>query len=193
MSGRGADSLREVLESFAMEGGNRAALLDKYLLLYPQFAEELIDLSIEIASGLHAGRSLTEADERAVDLAWQRMSGGAMSDPWEKAGAARLKAVAQSFPIPIQVLAAIREGRIIFSSIPAWITRKIADGLGASRDAFAAFHMHLGTASAKRSYKADGPPAASPPVTFELALRQAGVPADQIAKLMARNDADGHG
>ncbi|TOO75962.1 hypothetical protein CGH30_25765, partial [Vibrio parahaemolyticus] len=63
----------EVLYAFSVEPNKDSVTLEKYLREYPQYREELIDLSIEIFANPNQDFSpVSEGDSKEAELVWER-------------------------------------------------------------------------------------------------------------------------
>ena len=181
-------SLEEVLDSFAMEMDPDGDVLGRYLTDYPQFAEELVDLSHEIFRvGLVQDRALTDEDNSRISSAWsviQASIGRPPADPLTSLSASAMGGLSEALHVPRQVILAFREKRIVASSVPRRFLERMATLLDASVqsliESLAGPQQMLA-----RSHKADDKPAATgEKQAFEEVLREARVPEEEIASLL---------
>ncbi|HWA18902.1 MAG TPA: hypothetical protein VG757_07870 [Devosia sp.] len=179
-------SLQDVLSSFSVEPDTSRETLERYMLRYPEYAPQLIDLSQELSRTLSSYESeLSQEEGEAIEAAWASfLDATTPVDVFASLGAADFSRLAQALAIPRQVLTAIKERRVTLSTFPKAFLRKLANEIGRSfEDVFST--LSLPKAAAVRSFKSDEKPVAtSETVTFEEVLRQAGVPEDGLAELL---------
>jgi hypothetical protein len=192
LSPAGARPSREsVLDAFAVESEPSRSTLERYLRLYPEYAGELIDLSRELSrEACDDTAPLSVADQASIDAAWWQhaaASSAATADPFAALTVDDWRAVARGLDLPRQVVTALRERRVLLSSIPRRFLQRFAE---AARSTVAQLEASWGPGqlAAARSYKADAKPAVGEQVTFEQVLIDAGVPADKRARLLAEAD-----
>lgn len=71
-------SLEDVLDAYSVEEDTGSATLQRYLRDYPEYAEELVDLSRELSRfSAHCSEPLTADDHALIDEAWKRHPAGA--------------------------------------------------------------------------------------------------------------------
>lgn len=192
MSPTGARPSREdVLDAFAVEAVPDRATLESYLQLYPEYAAELVDLSRELDRERHEEMGpLTADDSKLLDAAWAQHATAlptAAADPFAALTADDWRAVAQRMDVPRQVVTALRERRVLLTSIPRRFFRMFADAIGSTIEQLDASWGSSQLAAA-RSYKADKKPAVGGQVTLEQVLIDAGVPTEKRARLLAEVD-----
>lgn len=180
-----------VLDAFAVESEPGRSTLERYLRLYPEYAEALIDLSRELSrEATDDTGPLSAADRALIDAAWSRHSAAiaaATVDPFAALAVEDWRAVARGLDVPRQVVTALREQRVLLQSIPRRFLRRFAE---ATRSTVAQLETSWGPGqlTGARSYKADGKPTAGEQVTFEQVLIDASVPAEKRALLLAEAD-----
>lgn len=181
-------SLEEVLDSFAMESNPDGEVLGRYLTDYPQFAEELVDLSHEIFRvGLVQERELTSEDNSRISSAWsvlQASIGRPAPDPLASLSPTVMSELSEALHVPRQVILAFWEKRVAPASVPRRFLERMAGLLDASVqsviDSLAGPQQVL-----VRSHKADEKPAAAgEKQAFEQVLREARVSEEEIASLL---------
>ena len=115
-------SLEEVLESFSIEHDVGTATLQKYLTAYPAFANEIVDLSREMARTLAEDEEpLSEYDRRLISSAVTRIQnapGKMMIDPFADLSAQKMRDISKALNLPRQVVMAFRERTVAVESIP---------------------------------------------------------------------------
>jgi hypothetical protein len=188
----GARPSREsVLDAFAVESEPGRSTLERYLRLYPEYTEQLIDLARELSrESCENAAPLSAADEALIDAAWSRHTKAvpaAASDPFAALTVDDRRTVAQVLDVPRQVVTALCERRVSLSSIPRRFLTMLAEAM---RSSVAQLESSWRPAPllVARSYKADSKPAAGDQVTFEQVLIDAGVPPEKRARLLAEAD-----
>lgn len=182
-------SREEVLYAFAVEPNSGRNTLEQYLRDYPQYANELIDLSYELSREVCEDETpLSDEDLAMIDKLWLRHIEATPSetmDPLASLSITEQRDLAKRLDVPRQVITAFRERRVEFASVPTPFLERFASAINSTvellRNAFA-LPPDL---DLTRSYKADGRPEAQTPVTFEQILIDADVPPDKRALLMA--------
>ncbi len=187
-----APSSEEVLNAFAVEPDPSRRTLERYLRAYPQYAEELVELSRErwLMEG-EGEEPLSEADKAriATALSAHRGEPPAMPpDPLAPLSIPELRALARHLAVPRQVVAALRERHVIPASVPRRFLVGFADALRCPPEVLLSALNAPPPASLARSYKSDVKPDADRPVTFEQLLRDAGLSAEDRAALMAEGE-----
>lgn len=184
-------SRESVLDAFAVEREPGRSTLERYLRLYPEYAAELVELSLALNRQVRDDTApLSATDQALIDAAWARHSTAIpapTSDPFAALTVDDWRAVAHRLDVPRQVATALRERRISFGSIPQRLLGRLAEAVSTS---VAQLESSWGPPrlAAGRSYKADGKPTVGDQVTFEQALIDAGVPAEKRARLLAEAD-----
>ena len=184
-------SRESVLESFAVESETGRATLERYLRDYPEFADDLIDLSLEIGRGIDERlEALDATDVSLIDGAWARYASASrrsvVLDPFASLAPDVSRKIADSLGLPRQVLTAFRERRVAFATVPRRFLVKLAGALTCS---LAQLESSLGQfpVPVARSYKSDVKPGAIEQVTFERVLIDAGVSEARRAELLAES------
>jgi hypothetical protein len=173
--------LEEVLLAFAVEPVHDWATLERYLELYPRFADDLVDLSHELRIG---GRGIAEAveDEVTVQRALQQLVGGARAaaaNPFDAFRGEAFADLADMLRVPRSLLIAFRDRLVIASTVPAAFAARVARG---TRTTVADLMKHLELPSLlapQASYKADGKPSAAEKMAFDALLESNGVTDEQ--------------
>lgn len=180
-------TLEEVLEELAVESDFSRAILERYLSLYPEYSDEILDLARELELGRQSNvdtGSLSSADQSLIDSAWSRHVGTpATIDPVPSLTIDDWRAVALKLEVPRQVVTALKERRVSLASIPRKFLARFAAAINRTVVELEAWwdQPQLGSA---RSYKADQKPDSRGQVTFERVLIDAGVPAEKRAHLL---------
>jgi hypothetical protein len=184
-------ALDEVLDAFAVEPSPDRTTLEHYLRHYPQYAEELIDLSRELHRQLPSGEEPESAeDEAMIDAAWRRHEAGGRpsADPFAGLSVDEIRALAKTLDVPRQVITAFRDHRVNLASVPRRFLARLAAALNRSIDTLLPALGASPTPMVSRSYKADVKPLEIQPATFERVLIDAGVSEDMRARLLAESD-----
>ena len=180
------NDLETVLDGFALEELHDKPTLERYLQTYPQFAGELIDLSLDLAQPDQIDdSSLSPSEIARIDAAWLRH---ASAQPLPTHSLTHITAeqsreLARALRVPRQVIGLFQDGLIIKSSVPAQFMRRLTQLVSQ-------WQSHLQSAHSMRaapSFKADGKPGHAQELTFEAALIEAEVPAEERARLMAED------
>lgn len=181
-------SLEDVLEAFAAEPEPDRATLERYLRNYPQFTDEIIDLSQGLSRDqLEPIAALSSQDQSLIDAAWLRhiTAPAAAQDPFAVLSLQQLRDLAKSLGVPRQVVTAFRERKILVASVPRRFLEQLAAAIQVPFDTLNLLLSQMTAHQPSRSYKADEKPIAPVQATFEQVLRDAQVPDDQRAKLLA--------
>ncbi|EJV4649584.1 TPA: hypothetical protein ACKFMW_002865 [Enterobacter hormaechei] len=180
-------SLEEVLESFSIEHDVGTATLQKYLTAYPAFANEIIDLSREMARTLAEDEEpLSEYDLRLINSAVTRIQnapGKMIIDPFADLSAQKMRDISKALNLPRQVLMAFKERTVVVGSIPQRFLSRLAELLQSSVQQLTTSLEQLPMAVAG-SYKSDGKPSNVEKISFEQTLRDADLSEEDIATLM---------
>lgn len=181
-------SLEEVLDSFAMEPNPSRDVLGRYVTDYPQFAEELVDLSHEIFRiSLVQERTLTSQDDSRISSArsvLQASIGSPVPDPLANLSRSAMGELSEALHVPQQVILAFWEKRVAPASVPPRFLERMASVLDASVQSLVQ-SLSGAQQSLARSHKADDKPVADgDKQDFERVLREARVPEEEIASLL---------
>jgi hypothetical protein len=192
MTDKRTAQLEDILDAFSMEETHTKATLDRYLTSYPQFAEDLIDLSRELLrADQPAEVELLPGDLAKIDAAWAIHAAAQprlVTDPFAALSPTRSREVAIELGVPRQVITSFRERRIVASSVPSAFLRRLANALAASVDDFLAWMTSPPAEMLARSYRADNQPAAATQLSLEQVLIDAGVSESDRARLLADGD-----
>lgn len=178
----------EVLDAFAVELNHGRETLEQYLRDFPEFSNELVDLSRELGRIYIEDEKPMPAQEQAlIDAAWQRhmpIETKSLKDPLADLSVSQLREVASKLDVPRQVVTAFRERRVIVEFVPRRFLTRLAGALNDTVDLLIAALTIPAAPSLARSYKADGKPSAESAVSFERLLIDAGVAEDKRALLL---------
>lgn len=176
----------EVLEEFALEAEHDPQALERYIERYPNLANDLVDLARELMRPIPTNpKPLSRSEEEIIETYWQNYSTGTPipSSPLEKGAKPVLRGravqdvrdIAGKLGLPRQVIAALREGRVIFATIPERFLEMLATAAG-STVAAAREELNISRPLASAgSFKADKKLSQPTQVSFEQILIEAGV------------------
>ena len=195
------ESKSDVLHAFSVEANPDADTLKRYLKLYPQFRESLIDLSIELFSA----PSFDEVPGEAVNSdnaqkAWSKFQ--TMLSPNDPASEASIRVenplqsltkerflqLVGELNVNRLFLRRLRDNTIHVATIPRQFLALLAERLNVSVERLQrALDAPSTTASGVR-YKADGKPSAGDKITFEDALNNSHLSDEQQSALRSMKD-----
>lgn len=178
-----------VLESFLLEDEIDASTLQRYLQRYPEFATELTDLAREIACiSDYPNYAASEGDDALIAQAWRMHADTAPSakvDPLALLQPKDLNKLASALQLPRQVLAALRERRVIVASMSAKFLDTLAKELACPVSALIEILSSPTAAEPAGSHKSDVKPQMAEKVDFARVLQDAGVDPSRVADLVA--------
>ncbi|MEQ9865392.1 hypothetical protein [Pectobacterium aroidearum] len=180
-------SLEEVLESFSIEHDVGKATLQKYLLAYPAFSSDIIDLSREMSRTLTEDETpLSESDRRLINSAVTRIQiapGKTIADPFADLSVQKMRDISKDLNLPRQVIMAFKERNVVAESVPQRLLIRFAELLQTSvQQLFASLEQPAMAVSG--SYKSDFKPGDVEKITFEQLLRDADLSEEEITILM---------
>lgn len=185
----GRPSLEDVLDEFAMEENTGRSTLERYVLAYPEYACDLVDMSRELGRPIEGfSGQLSERDATAIGAAWELYEAAVprpLADPWSALSVADLRNAARLLDVPRQVLTAFRERRVEPSSVSDRFLRHLSEALGANAEALRNWMAAPTVGGLARSYKANEKPVDTMQVTFERILLDAGVHPERRADLLS--------
>lgn len=181
--------VESVLESFLLEDEVDAGTFQKYLQQYPEFATELTDLAREIACiSDYPNYAASEGDDALIAQAWRMHADTAPPakvDPLALLQPKELNKLASALQLPRQVLAALRERRVIVASMSAKFLDTLAKELACSVSALIEILSSPTAAEPTGSHKSDVKPQVAEKVDFARVLQDAGVDPSRVADLVA--------
>jgi DNA-binding Xre family transcriptional regulator len=137
---------------------------------------------------------LTESDELLVREAWAAYSSttpAAKADPLALLQPKELNKLASALQLPRQVLAALRERRVIVASMSAKFLDSLAKELACSVSALIEILSSSTAAEPAGSHKSDVKPQVAEKVDFARVLQDAGVDSSRVADLVASGGDNG--
>ncbi|MBX7123260.1 MAG: hypothetical protein K1X42_14115 [Opitutaceae bacterium] len=177
-----------VLFAFSVEPRHDRATLERYLRLYPELAEDLIDLAHELrmVEGLGPSEQVVDSDDTAR-AAWREYAAAASPKAPESIFA-RFKgqtfvALANKLNIPRSVLMALRDRLVLPDSIPTRFLTRLSGEMGASLETVRSYLQQAGAVSPALSFKADEKPSVPAKVTFKDLLESSQLTESQAATL----------
>lgn len=181
-------SREDVLRNFSVEYDVGKDTLLRYLTEFPEYAEDLVDLSRELAREVDDNAKLSSVDELNVESAMNRFRNALalQSEPINIAPKLFLKA-ANVLGLPRQVLMAFGGRKVELASIPLHFLEKLSGILEVTITQLKAF-LSLPPQQPQRSYKSNVKPTASDKVSFEKILHNALVSEERIQEIMNRDE-----
>jgi hypothetical protein len=180
-------NLEDVLVAFSVEADAGSATLQRYLNDYPQFSDELIDLSNEIYQFSHVEQGeLPSADRERIDAVlaqFRRVASRSSQPSLERLAPARQREHSQALGVPRQVILAFVERGVIANSVPGRFLTRMAEALQSTAPDLHAY-LSQDPQRAVRYAKADGKPLDPGQVPFEQLLRDAGLSEAQAADIL---------
>lgn len=180
-------SVEEVLEAFSLEADASPATLQRYLHEYPQFSDELIDLSNEIFQfSLVEEGELLDTDRARMDsvLAQFRSAASRIAqNSLERLAPNKQRELSQALGVPRQVILAFVERGVIASTVPRRFLGRMSDLLQTSVQDIQTY-LSQPPQRAVRYAKANDKPQEGGQVSFEQLLRDAGLSEEQAAELL---------
>ncbi|WP_445220484.1 hypothetical protein ACKWRH_10710 [Bradyrhizobium sp. Pa8] len=187
MSAIDSETKREnVLLAFSVEPLHDKATVERYLALYPQYAEDFIDLLGELRSP-PALRSDVVDDEDAVQRAWKTLTAvsppgldsTSFANPFAGFTGPSFVALAKGLRIRRSILIALRDRLIDASSIPAPFLNRLAHATQFPAEKLRAYLNLPAIVSAGASYKSNEKPTAPAKIDFTQLLDNSGISADE--------------
>lgn len=187
MSAIDSDTKREdILLAFSVEPSHDKATVERYLALYPQYAEDFIDLLGELRSP-PVLRSDVVDDEDAVRRAWNTLTAvpppgldsASIANPFAGFSGPSFVALAEGLRIRRSILIALRDRLINASSIPAPFLNRLARATQFPAEKLRAYLNLPAVVPAGASYKANEKPTAPAKIDFEQLLDNSGIGADE--------------
>jgi hypothetical protein len=187
MSAIDSDTKRDdILLAFSVEPTHDKATIERYLALYPQYAEDFIDLLRELRSPLALRSNILE-DESAVQSAWNALAAvplpsvdaTSVANPFVGFSGPTFVALAEGLRIRRSILIALRDRLIDASSIPAPFLSRLARATQFPVEKLRGYLDLPAVVPAGASYKANEKPAAPAKIDFEQLLNNSDISADE--------------
>jgi len=191
----------EVLYDFSVEPEIDAALLEEYIRKYPQYRDELIDLSLEL-SLMPEGEEMSanEGVSESVESLWfsfQSMlepsdpislPAGELNNLLESLDKHGFRELAKKLNVSRVFLMRVRDKTIIASTLPMQFVEKVANAIGVGVESMKDILAGPSTISPGMRFKADGKPEAGKQMTFDEAIENSGLSEEQKSELRAMKD-----
>jgi ATP-dependent Clp protease ATP-binding subunit ClpA len=177
----------DVLEEFALEAEQDPQALERYIERYPDLAIDLVDAARELMRAIQTNpKPLSRSEEALIDALWERYSTGvpATAAAPVDAGASPvlrgrpiqdMREIAKKLGLPRQVVTALRQGRVIFATLPDRFLGMLAIAAGATVEAARAELDISRPLASAGSFKADKKISQPQQVSFEQILIDAKV------------------
>lgn len=191
-----SEQREDVLLAFSTEPRQDRDTLERYIRQYPDFAEDLVDLSYELRLVRECGTSDVTDDQHAADAAFEQLlNAGAKAasrtvDLFEDRKGPAFAALARSLNVPKSILAALRDRLVVPITIPMPFLRRLAGAMGRELSEVLTYIQQAPRTGAL-SHKADGKPVAVEQVTFDELVRTTTLTEEQSASLLADTRSDG--
>lgn len=177
----------DVLEEFALEAEHDSRALERYIERYPDLAIDLVDVARELMRPVPSKpKPLSLSETALVEAYWHRYSTGAPAPAATAVEAAAspvlrgrpiqdMRDIAKKLGLPRQVITALRQGRVIFATLPERFLDMLATAAGTTVDATRAELNLPRPLTSAGSFKADKKLSQLEQVSFEQILIDANV------------------
>ncbi|MEZ6082735.1 MAG: hypothetical protein R3E58_01970 [Phycisphaerae bacterium] len=197
------DDRDAILYAFAIEPHHDRATFERYLRQYPELAEDLIDIVSERRLRETVRQTASETVSEVVndpncEAAWaqlvaasHRTEGSQEVDPFAHFRGKAFVSLAAALDVPRSILAAIRDGLVVTSSLPNSLVERMARAMELrSRDLI----EHLTNAQRSlqgRAFKSDTKPTQQEKTTFAELVRNTTMTLEQRDRLLKDCETDG--
>jgi hypothetical protein len=194
-------SKADVLHAFSAEANINADTLAKYLKLYPQFRESLVDLSIELYSAPSFDEIVSEdVSSPNAKQAWSKFQSmlnasdpaavtyDPVENPLSGLSDQRFREVARELNISRLFLSRLRDCTLEVATIPKQFLHLLADALKLTADQLQTALDAPPKIAQGQSYKSMAKPRAQGKITFDDALTQSGLSEEQQKILRSMRD-----
>lgn len=196
MSDSRQDQAEEILLAFSVEPEHDRATLERYLREYPDLAEDLVDLSLELRLLRTAEGESRPSDEAWVEGSWAAFQAtspptgrSSVADPFAAVSSDELVALRRRLDVPSGVMEGFRSRLVRIATAPAWFVEEMASGLRVGVDELRDFMSGPRRLTPGLSFKADEAPSSDgEQITFEELLEQCRVPEEKRRRLLSRRD-----
>ena len=176
----------DVLLAFSVEPLHDKATLERYLVIYPQYAEDFIDLLGELRNPPVLRSNVVE-DETAVQRAWNAFTAiqprsqesASVISPFAAFTGPTFVALAERLRIRRSILIALRDRLVNAASIPAPFLSRLARAIQFPAEQLRAYLDLPAVVATGASYKSNEKPEAPPKIDFEQLLDNSGIGADE--------------
>lgn len=187
-------SEEDVLLSFSVEPDQGPETLERYLKLYPEYKEALVECAVEMASMPQEISPVWVSDEE-VDGAWHRFKNeveaereSLAKESFRQLSAESFKDLALRLGINSLLLVRIRDKGILAASIPAAFIRQLAAELGAPLESVMSYLDGPATLGSSSRFRSSKKPTAGDKLDFETAVKSSKLTPDQESALLALKD-----
>jgi hypothetical protein len=181
----------DVIYAYAVEPIHDLATLERYLRRYPQFAQGLIDCSIELDGAQTQGDSSTSitAASAAVWNQFEKAMGMVQSlpaSPFGNLDSRAFRALAAELNMNVLLLMRLRDRAIRATTIPKQLVEMLARKLVVSPDSMDAYLRGLPTLAVSGvQFKSSAKPTAASQIDFAEAVRTSQLSDEQQKLLLA--------
>ena len=190
----------DVLYAFSVETNRDATTLEEYLQRYPQYRDELIDLSIELLTMPLQEEMPAEGEvSDSVKQSWETFQSmlspsdpvsavASAVNPLETLDKQGFRSLAETLGVNAFFLVKLRDRTIKLSTIPTRFIEAVANAIDEGVDTMRAALDGPATISSATSFKADGKPAAEQQISFDEAVENSHLSEQQKVALRAMKD-----
>jgi len=190
----------DVLYAFSVETNRDATTLEEYLQQYPQYRDELIDLSIELLTMPLQEEMPAEGEvSDNVTQSWKTFQSmlsqsdpilvaESAANPLEALDTQSFRSLAENLNVNTLFLVKLRDKTIKLSTVPTRFIEAVANAIDESIDTMRAALDGAATVSSATSFKADGKPAAEQQISFDEAIENSHLSEQQKSALRAMKD-----
>lgn len=189
----------EVLYAFSVEPNRDATTLGKYLEAFPEYREDLINLSIELFFEpkqedvfIETTVTVGEGANRAWEKFQSKLSASdpifapePIYNPLASLDRQSFSKLAKSLGINRLFLSLLRDNSIRYSSIPKGFIQLLAEAVNVNVNVMVDALNRSASISSTQSFKADCKPSITEPVSFEEAIELSNLSEEQKAVLRA--------
>lgn len=182
-----------VLLAFSIEPKHDRATLERYLKEYPEHADVLVELSLELwvdEARSNSDGTAIAASESLADQAWQKFQAVvaesnviSASNPFAALDSAAFKALAKSLDVNNLLLTRLRDRAIDSTTIPLRFVRELATALGAHADNVISYLQSPPAMVSEHSFRSDGKPEIGSQMSFAAAIAASQLSPEQQDKL----------
>lgn len=185
------DEIRDdVLYAFAVEPNRNRETLDRYLKKYPQFSNELIDLSSELR--LDVSRRTTTAEpinDPGCEGAWTTFASvapnvSALANPFANFRGQAFVTLCSSLRLPRSIVVALRDRLVEPASIPVLLVEAISRLSDATSEAVQQYLSQQPTTMTTMEFKANRKPVEIKQTTFQKLVDSTELSEDERAAVM---------
>jgi len=186
----------EVLYAFSVEFQSDGNLLEEYINMYPQYRDELIDISIDLSlSPEQMDMPVEGAVSESVERSWVKfqsllatsdpvsLSTMAVKNPLEDLDKQSFLSLAKLLNVSRPFLARLRDRTIKGSTLPRLLIERTASAIDVEFELMRDVLYGSSTVSSDVRFKADGKPVADKQMTFDDAIENSNLSEEQKSEL----------